>query len=896
MAESRCFYDERGNEIDDRHKQNRHTRENTYSREDSHHGRGYRNQRVRPRYDRGGWDTYVYPRHPRGRGDYYTHDMYRNDFNYRDCRNQRGYYHYRNHNYTNFDRRTVSGNSWEDQHRPERERVSTGNWGGYPDELGWGNYPKEYSWEKKSFDRKRNNSSYHDQAGPAQGLTLRNGCKAKSQEESKDTHKDTITDNIDTKTNAISEASAQVCKTIQTAKCDKTDSDASLKTCNPDESVQETAVLEKLMSTLEVFSNSSEELSKSDTAVEVDVGMLIKLRSTSSSISLAWSFQKQNIPDLSSYEIKYRECNNKNSKWISAVTNDETCTWTIQDLLGGTDYEFKIRPLNENGDEGPFSRPPVKMSTSLSLASQLILDAENISDGSPSVYKLPLKIPTEAANFAVKTRKCILGQRTASFSQEKTILLVGATGSGKTTLINAMVNYITNVAWDDTFRFTIIDLTDDEKMKEDKQEQSQTEWISCYTVHQMNGSNINYSINIIDTPGFGDTRGITRDKAIVDQMRTFFTTPGELGISVIDAVCFVTQAPLARLTPPQKYIFHSILSIFGQDIASNIFVLVTFADGKAPPVLAALEAANVPYNKYFMFNNSALFSNPQNDKEAIFGKLFWKMGQENLRVFFEELLMADSRSLQLTAEVLDTRQRLEATVQGLKLRLDEGLNKLNTIRQEEEILEKHKTDIENNRNFTYTVDEIRMEKESLPPRQYVTNCLTCNSTCHFPCHVRDDEKKHKCSVMYDNYCTVCSNRCHWKMHVNNDFRIISYSVQVEKTYENLKEKYKLAKEQEKKQRSTLDRVKCAFSFLSKSVMVIINDVRIHINKLSKIALRQDPLSDVEYIDILIENEKTERKNGWQNRCKLFCKFRDEAELIAKTSDQNFMPFGENLNP
>lgn len=272
------------------------------------------------------------------------------------------------------------------------------------------------------------------------------------------------------------------------------------------------------------------------------------------------------------------------------------------------------------------------------------------------------------------------------------------------------------------------------------------------------------------------------------------------------------------------------------------------------------------------------------------------MGQENLRVFFEELLTVDSRSLQLTAEVLDTRQRLQATVQGLQVRLDEGMNKLNTIRQEEEILEKHKTDIENNRNFTYTVDEIRMKKEYLPPRQYVTNCLTCNSTCHFPCHVRDDEKKYKCSVMYDNYCTVCSNRCHWKMHVNNDFRIISYSVQVEKTYENLKEKYELAKEQEKKQRSTLDTVKCAFSFLRKMVMDMINDVRIHYNKLSKIALRQDPLSDVEYIDILIENEKIERKNGWQNRCKLFCKLRDEAELMAKTSDQNFMPFGENLNP
>jgi hypothetical protein len=82
-------------------------------------------------------------------------------------------------------------------------------------------------------------------------------------------------------------------------------------------------------------------------------------------------------------------------------------------------------------------------------------------------------------------------------------------------------------------------------------------------------------LHIIDTPGFGDTRGIIRDKAIVDQIREFFTTPGDQGISFLDAVCFVTQAPLARLTPPQRYIFDAILSVFGQDIASNIYVLIT---------------------------------------------------------------------------------------------------------------------------------------------------------------------------------------------------------------------------------------------------------------------------------------------------------------------------------
>lgn len=42
-------------------------------------------------------------------------------------------------------------------------------------------------------------------------------------------------------------------------------------------------------------------------------------------------------------------------------------------------------------------------------------------------------------------------------------MLVGATGSGKSTLVDGIVNYIMGVSFDDPFRFTIVTFEDEEQ-------------------------------------------------------------------------------------------------------------------------------------------------------------------------------------------------------------------------------------------------------------------------------------------------------------------------------------------------------------------------------------------------------------------------------------------------
>lgn len=80
-------------------------------------------------------------------------------------------------------------------------------------------------------------------------------------------------------------------------------------------------------------------------------------------------------------------------------------------------------------------------------------------------------------------------------------MLVGQTGSGKTTLINFLINYYLQIRFSDDYRYELVtEITDRD------QAQSQTSEVTIYLIKSHNGQP---PLKIIDTPGFGDTRGIS---------------------------------------------------------------------------------------------------------------------------------------------------------------------------------------------------------------------------------------------------------------------------------------------------------------------------------------------------------------------------------------------------
>ena len=523
-----------------------------------------------------------------------------------------------------------------------------------------------------------------------------------------------------------------------------------------------------------------------------------------------------------------------------------------------------------------FGPPPIPQQLSMQ---EILKTSTLISDGSPKIYKIE-KRTVSTTNKGIE--KCEIN--TPHLHQSKptrVLMVVGATGAGKSTLINGIVNYLLGIKWEDDVRFKLIA---DEVNK--SQAHSQTQIITSYTLYWQEGCPLDYNLTIIDTPGFGDTRGLARDRAIIDQIREFFSVRGDKGIDQIHGVGFVTQASLARLTPTQKYVFDSILSVFGKDIEKNIFIMTTFADGGKPAVMGAIEEARVPYCKFFPFNNSALFESNTNK----FTQMFWNMGYESFKDFFAFFERAEAVSLQLTRDVLKERQSLETLVVGLQKRINTGISKIEQLQQVEKTLKTHEAEIIRSKNFRISVKVPKHRQVPTKTGKYVTNCLKCNFTCHENCIYGEDEDKYKCSAMNGGdqsnaACRICPKHCVWQQHRNNSYYFEAYEETEIQTLDELRQKYDDASSKKVDVQRIISNIEKELQDLYKQVLFDIQQVRQCLQRLDEIALKPNPLTDTEYIGLLIEAEKNEKKIGFEQRIKHLNHVKEQAELMAKAKNE-----------
>ncbi|XP_050953681.1 uncharacterized protein LOC127155497 isoform X2 [Labeo rohita] len=433
----------------------------------------------------------------------------------------------------------------------------------------------------------------------------------------------------------------------------------------------------------------------------------------------------------------------------------------------------------------------------------------------------------------------------------KVILMVGETGAGKTALISAMTNYIMGVRWEDKIWLEVVEVSEN-------QNHSQTDAVTVYEVFAQNSQ---FSLTVIDTPGFGDAENVDKDKLIPEALQQLFRS--EDGIHEIHAVCLVLKGSDTRLHDRQKYILDEIMSLFGKDIEKHILLVFTHQPYKSLPQKVInfiketkIKCAKKKTNEYicFTFDNcqSDMFS--EEDRESY--KASWDHGMKNFDQFFNYLNEINPKSLNMTEGVLRARKQLDASVNNLKDRIVFAGLKKQELEQTKTALEECEKDREKEKNFEYEVDEPYKEEEQIKSSWWhfskqATRCTDCQENCHYPgCWWVSDLSW--CSVMTDGKCTVCTAKCLHTKHVKDDKMYTIKTRKVKRTKADLKKKYEKKLE---KNKSLLIGLENEIRQIDAEMVRLVEECYQYLDKLMETALNSTSMSSFLHLDFMIEKVK-----------------------------------------
>ena len=147
---------------------------------------------------------------------------------------------------------------------------------------------------------------------------------------------------------------------------------------------------------------------------------------------------------------------------------------------------------------------------------------------------------------------------------------------------------------------------------------------------------------------------------------------------------------------------------------------------------------------------------------------------------------------------------------------------------------------------------------------------------------------------YFGNCIKCSKKCSWKDHKNTPYILEHYLSKEVITLEELKKKYDDSKSKIFNKTRILENIKNNIYTLNQECIETQEKITETINRLRQIALNKDILSSEEHIELLIQSEKLERKEGFMQRIEALELMKKQKKLMREAY-QNKIPPLEEIN-
>ena len=259
--------------------------------------------------------------------------------------------------------------------------------------------------------------------------------------------------------------------------------------------------------------------------------------------------------------------------------------------------------------------------------------------------------------------------------QEPTILLLGQTGSGKSSFLNLLGNFPTVLQHGNTAVASEMKDFRDLKFQTDMKDKTVSH-TSAATVYNVPMGH--FSLKIVDTPGFGDTRGQDFDKKhakmIVDCVK---------GLWHVHAITIVISGRDSRMTAQLKCVLSEVCAILPKNSKSNS--LVVFTNTSSPLYLSLdidalskfVEHSVAPERQVFIENPYVLWERSMQNMGKVDDRELqtelvraFKDAGSNLSKFFSCIIGMPRLNTQEFEALYHLRQSIEATTMEILTALE----------------------------------------------------------------------------------------------------------------------------------------------------------------------------------------------------------------------------------
>jgi GTPase SAR1 family protein len=427
------------------------------------------------------------------------------------------------------------------------------------------------------------------------------------------------------------------------------------------------------------------------------------------------------------------------------------------------------------------------------------------------------------------------------------ILILGETGVGKSTWINGIANYLLHENIDSAIengplilipaKFTFIKddgTMIDVQVGENMDNEDMTVGSSCTQEPTTYSFTVgNQMINLIDTPGIGDTRGQDQDKKNFEKILHHLSYFEE-----IHAICILLKPNNAKMGVVFKFCIQELLAHLHRDAARNILFCFTntrgtdYRPGDTLPVLKKLLKSfgdtgldATPYN-WFCFDNEAirflarvLNKLPYSEEEKATYATSWAHSvKETMKVFNHPTLKNPHRIMNTTS-VNDARRTIVTLAKPMAAFIAEINKNIKAMEDTQKVIA-DKDVLTKDLQTKLTFNGTTIEKEDLGhPRTVCTDssCTEFKSEnidekqirnvrifkqhCHSHCHLSGVDVDaigaqglYNCAAMTNGKCNQCGHMWDQHMHLRYELKPVTKAIISQGVKSRMKE---VASEKEK---------------------------------------------------------------------------------------------------